>query len=485
MKRREFIRDVALSLSLSPVALLSGCQRKLSAEFVIVGSGPAGIALADSLAQAGRQVLVLEGGAAEPDRALQDMHAVEAGKWGLAYNFGWATQRLLGGTTNLWQSHSPRPLEQELHAASLRGVGKDWPFSMDSLTPWLQSAEQWLHVRPSEPAMNPALPVNPFIASSQGLRKLLTGAGYQHLEAGAYGMVHHEGMDALRLLEDGEIDRVAGLNTVALKDRTTVRRIRMSGGRAVALECADREGKPLEVEAGTVILCGGGVQTPRLLWNSASSNGGAAPGNHSDWLGAGFMEHPGQQIYGRREKALLPQGATETHLHVRDMLHDPAYDGIRGTLFHVGLKPGPQGSEFTMVEVLFEQEANRQNRILPGQKTDALGDPLPRVDYRLTAEDRRTIKVGSDLQRQLAEAVGSVDKQTALRPGSHHLMGATRLSLDPRDGVVDANLKVWGTENLYVAGSSVFPSGMTVPPTLILTALSQRLGALLSKQKKQ
>jgi choline dehydrogenase-like flavoprotein len=36
-----------------------------------------------------------------------------------------------------------------------------------------------------------------------------------------------------------------------------------------------------------------------------------------------------------------------------------------------------------------------------------------------------------------------------------------------------------------VAGSSVFPSGMTVPPTLILTALSQRLGALLSKQKKQ
>ncbi|HBC18406.1 MAG TPA: hypothetical protein DC022_06550, partial [Alcanivorax sp.] len=246
-----------------------------------------------------------------------------------------------------------------------------------------------------------------------------------------------------------------------------------------------REGKPLEVEAGTVILCGGGVQTPRLLWNSASSNGGAAPGNHSDWLGAGFMEHPGQQIYGRREKALLPQGATETHLHVRDMLHDPAYDGIRGTLFHVGLKPGPQGSEFTMVEVLFEQEASRQNRILPGQKTDALGDPLPRVDYRLTAEDRRTIKVGSDLQRQLAEAVGSVDKQTALRPGSHHLMGATRLSLDPRDGVVDANLKVWGTENLYVAGSSVFPSGMTVPPTLILTALSQRLGALLSKQKKQ
>ncbi len=51
--------------------------------------------------------------------------------------------------------------------------------------------------------------------------------------------------------------------------------------------------------------------------------------------------------------------------------------------------------------------------------------------------------------------------------------------------MVDANLKVWGTENLYVAGSSVFPSGMTVPPTLILTALSQRLGRLFETEKRE
>lgn len=475
IRRREFLRDVALGLSLSPFALLAGCERKLSAEFVIVGSGPAGIALADRLAQAGRQVLVLEGGGGQPDRALQEMHAVEAGQWGLAYNFGWATQRLLGGTTNLWQSHSPRPLEQELRSASLRGVGEDWPLSLQELTPWLATAEQWLHVRPSEPDWNPTLPRNPFIDSSAALRAWLATAGYQHLEAGAYGMVHHEGMDALRLLEDGEIDRVAALKTVALKDHTTVRRVRMSGGRAVALECADGEGRPLEIEAGTVILCGGGVQTPRLLWNSAQSNGGVAPGNHSDWLGAGFMEHPGQQIYGRREQALLPEGSQETHLHVRDMLFDPAFDGVPGTLFHVGLKPGPGGTEFTMVEVLFEQHVDRGNRIMPGKGVDRLGDPLPRVDYRLTERDRQAIKVATGLQRQLAGVVGSIDKQTPLRPGSHHLMGATRMSLDPRDGVVDTHLRVWGTENLYVAGSSVFPTGMTVPPTLILVALSLRL----------
>lgn len=103
-KRRAFLRASLLSLAASPFVSLAGCTSRLSAEFVIVGSGPAGIALADQLAQRGKQVLVLEGGERELTRERQAMHEVEAGQWGLPYNVGWATQRLLGGTTNLWQS---------------------------------------------------------------------------------------------------------------------------------------------------------------------------------------------------------------------------------------------------------------------------------------------------------------------------------------------------------------------------------------------
>jgi choline dehydrogenase-like flavoprotein len=463
-----------MALAISPFVSIAGCGRKIVADFAIVGSGPAGIAVADRLAQAGRQVVVLEGGLHQPSEALQAMHAVEPGQWGLPYKFGWATQRMLGGTTNLWQSHSPRPHDIELMSASQRGYGVDWPITPAQLRPWLASAEAWLRIRPADPANNPDLPLNPYIASSAELRTLLA-KHYQTLEAGAYGMVNREGIDALRLLKHGEIERVAALKTVAIHPGTTVRRILMDGQRAAALECADQQGKALTIEAGVIIVCGGGIQTPRLLWNS-TKNG---IGNHSDWLGAGFMDHPGLRMYGHRDKPLLPADAQETHLHIRDMLFDKAHHGLGGTLLRVGLRPAPDGIEYTLVETLFEQAPDRGNRIVRGSGKDPLGDPLAKMHYRLTGLDKASIALGERLQRSLALQIGTIDSAGPFRHSSHHLCGATRMAKDPAEGVVDTDLRVWGTDNLYIAGSSVFPTSTTVPPTLILTALAQRLASHL------
>ena len=54
-------------------------------------------------------------------------------------------------------------------------------------------------------------------------------------------------------------------------------------------------------------------------------------------------------------------------------------------------------------------------------------------------------------------------------------MGGTRMSDDARSGVVDRNCKVHGINNLFVAGSSVFPTGSYVNPTLIIVVLTLRL----------
>ena len=59
--------------------------------------------------------------------------------------------------------------------------------------------------------------------------------------------------------------------------------------------------------------------------------------------------------------------------------------------------------------------------------------------------------------------------------GGYHQMGTTRMSGDERTGVVDANCRVHGLENLYVAGSSVYPTGSNINPTLTLVALALRL----------
>ena len=69
-------------------------------------------------------------------------------------------------------------------------------------------------------------------------------------------------------------------------------------------------------------------------------------------------------------------------------------------------------------------------------------------------------------------AVGTLQMNHAY--GSHHL-GTTRMSDDPSRGVVDSNCRVHGMSNLYVAGSSVFPTGGFENPTFTILALALRL----------
>src|SRR5262249_62068708 len=57
----------------------------------------------------------------------------------------------------------------------------------------------------------------------------------------------------------------------------------------------------------------------------------------------------------------------------------------------------------------------------------------------------------------------------------HHHMGTTRMQVDPNKGVVNANCKVHGVSNLFIAGSSVFPTSGSATPTLTIIALAVRL----------
>ena len=58
--------------------------------------------------------------------------------------------------------------------------------------------------------------------------------------------------------------------------------------------------------------------------------------------------------------------------------------------------------------------------------------------------------------------------------GNHH-MGSTRMAADAKQGVCDADCRVHGMSNLYIAGSSVYPTTGTVNPTLTLVALAVRM----------
>jgi len=145
---------------------------------------------------------------------------------------------------------------------------------------------------------------------------------------------------------------------------------------------------------------------------------------------------------------------------------------------------------------IIEPEPNRESRVMLDESRDQFGLPRVKLDWRLTPLVERTL----DMTRKLIVAnLRSMGVRCAIEGGGgpranqafedprwvwHH-MGTTRMSDDPRMGVVDSNCKVHGVHNLYVAGSSVFPTCSTDMPTLTLIALAHRLADELRAQAEQ
>jgi choline dehydrogenase-like flavoprotein len=128
---------------------------------------------------------------------------------------------------------------------------------------------------------------------------------------------------------------------------------------------------------------------------------------------------------------------------------------------------------------------NPESRVTLGTERDAFGMPRPDLHWALSRTDResalRALEVlGQELGRtgigrlQVRLAADEEAWPEDLEGGYHH-MGTTRMSADPGRGVVDADCRVHGLGNLYVAGSSVFTTGGSATPTLTLVALSLRL----------
>ena len=115
---------------------------------------------------------------------------------------------------------------------------------------------------------------------------------------------------------------------------------------------------------------------------------------------------------------------------------------------------------------------------------DAFGQRRIALDWRL---DPRVSESARESLRVFARAVGASGLgrvritfpeqgfESIRTVGTHHHMGTTRIHRDPNRGVVDENCRVHGISNLFVAGSSVFPTYGTANPTFTLLALAYRL----------
>jgi choline dehydrogenase-like flavoprotein len=138
------------------------------------------------------------------------------------------------------------------------------------------------------------------------------------------------------------------------------------------------------------------------------------------------------------------------------------------------------------IKAITEQVPNRDSRVTLSDQKDEFGIPRAKIDWRIDDLERTTLLRITELARDaiieagmpapvLADWVNTRRIDDAVIIDMAHTVGTTRMSRDPRFGVVDANCKIHGLENLYVSGGSVFPTAGHTNPTLMFVAFAIRL----------
>ena len=434
----------------------------------MIGAGPAGITVADGLVRAGANVVLAESGSLEDDPAAQELNngfargSIVQGYWRYLRN---GRHRGVQGSASIWGRGWCMPFQAIDYEHRPWVVYSDWPVSRADLEPYQARAAATFDFDLFEPPrpegelvrLSYHYPPDPQVFRGMFV-DLLAVPGFQ-AELGA---------TAVELVVRGE--------------------------RIESVGFARSDGSELRVAADTVVLATGAIENARLLLLHERTL------RTSEMLGRCFMEHP-HVLAGR---AMLPdsestgrtrRGGSNTR-RARPRRRDPV---PRAPAQRNGPAAAPRSAgrsqRFGVVDLYLraEQAPNPESRVTLGDRLDRLGFPWPVLDWHPLGRDwasvvRTAARVGSALEAEHDAVVtrsiraeepwsqmpaGPADSPDAAW-GFHHL-GTTRMATGPDEGVVDGNCLVYGTENLYVAGSSVFPTGSCANPTFMIVTLAHRL----------
>lgn len=139
-----------------------------------------------------------------------------------------------------------------------------------------------------------------------------------------------------------------------------------------------------------------------------------------------------------------------------------------------------------------EMAPDPANRVTLGPRRDAFGTPLPAVHHDVGSLDRRSMAAVHEALRadltlgrwaRLDSGLSEGDEPWPLRQDASHHLGTTRMGRDPATSVVDAQGRIHGVPNVYVAGGSVFPTSGNANPTFTIVALAIRLAEHLATDR--
>ena len=483
--------------------------RTLEADLCIIGSGAAGLTVARALAGTSLKVCLLESGGLDPDAKTQDLYDAELTGVPYFMPLRACRQRYFGGSTNCWTGWC-RPLDP-IDFEKRDGVPHSgWPFDREHLDPWYAQAqkvcglnaytyeaESWAG-KDAQP-----LPMDP--------TRVVSGV-FQLSAPARFGTIYRAEINAAANVEV--------LLHATVKELVTT----PEGERLDHLEVATLAGSTFYVKARATVLAAGGIENARLLLLSDRTHTSGLCNEH-DLVGRYFMEHPHLYRFGTvfvtppkndrgafyrlrpvgkqcsvigtliiapeelRRRKLLNFTATLEHFTSHEVRAAAKEDEVYRDIVQSLPLPwqrarrGPPGY-MAHLNSRFEQAPNPESRVTLVDKRDALGQRKARLHWALTDTDYRT---ATEALQLLGREFGFTDTgrlrldENHYRPetwtfaGGPHHMGTTRMHSDPKQGVVDRNCKSHALSNLYIAGSSVFPTGGSANPTLTIVAMALRL----------
>ena len=474
-------------------------------DVVVVGSGPAGAAVARTVARGGAQVVVLEEG---PFVAPEDYAADGFAAMARLY-------RDLGATLSLGRPMMPMVQGRVVGGTSVVNGAISWRLPRDVHDEWVAA----------DPALGEALPWTELGALHDAVEDDLDIHPTPPDVAGANNLLLKKGADALGLdnrpiwrnvracrglgqcLQGCPEGNKRSMDVAYLPEAceagarvysdVRVDRLEVERGRAAGVRGQAAGGGEVTVTARrAVVLAASAVQTPVLLLRSGVTSGP---------LGRGFQCHPGVSVTGRFDDPVrLWTGATQGHEVIglrREGIKFEAL-GYDMTLVATRVKGYGRALSRGMEELAYLAQWGAAIRaIARGRVSLRLGQPV--VEYSLGPFDLHRVRRGVRVLAEMMLAAGARHVDLGLHgypgrvsdpgqlsdleehgprdPGAFqmaatHLFGTCRMGSDPRRAVVRPDFRHHAVDRLYVADSSVFPSNTGVNPQTSIIALATLCG---------
>ena len=511
-------------------------KQHIDSDLCIIGSGPAGITIANEFLEKNISVTLLESGGIDGETSNQDLNQGDIVGQDPGYDLEMSRLRLFGGTSNHWVGSNQMldPIDFK-YREWIKYSG--WPITIDDLKPFYKKAFEINEI----PNLFEDLPYfdkkDTFLKYSLLLQK--------KLKEDIYFLTNY--INPLRF-SDKYIESFKDNDNLNIIVHCTATNISTNGNNIEKIEAVTSNYEKVTVKSKFYVLAMGGIENARFLLLNID-NIPFKNINNQPIIGSFFQEHYGatagtlifhEEItkyltymneYNFKNKLetetyFIPSENTQKDqriLNSRITFYNKNWNSILGpddinfrnnykeTLNAIsGLLKSMEGplewyKSFKNKDAIFnrpqrifigfEQAPNPNSKVYLNNKYDKLGQRQASLNWKLNETDELSI---NKVTTWLSEIVGVYGlgrinigpdikniewtKNNSPIAGGYHHMGTTRMGSNVNESVVDKDCKYHQLNNLYLAGSSVFSTGGSTNPTLTIVALALRLAEHLKKR---